>query len=156
MESVARRLDEVLDASTRLRDIKTRLGELEEERAALESQAERLLEVVAAAASSALAPLKPPASNPEPVVPDRPRPAPLFRFVSGSLTDRIVEFLDANDGVYGATEVAAKLGLTDVSSVNTIRGTLSRLHLEGRIDKAGYGKYRGKKEGKENASHVSA
>jgi hypothetical protein len=153
MASITTRIDEVIQATTTLRDIRNQIAELEEARAALEAKAERILADLASAAASSL---RPDAGGVSVEI-TAPLAIPNFwKFgsgVSSSITDRIVQYLARNPNAeYGATELAAALGMVGESNVNTIRGTLSRLTAEGRITKAGYGKYRSNMEEKKNGS----
>jgi hypothetical protein len=151
--SVTKRLDEAISAATALRDVRNRLAELDEERSALESEAERLLATLAGTAANALQAGV--ASTPQVIG----RPASLSVFVprrsAVTLTDQIITYLRITSGEFGATELAAALGFESESQVNTIRGTLSRLAADGRIQKTGYGKYRSKQEENEKAHPVA-
>jgi hypothetical protein len=159
MDSISQRIDDVIDATLSLRDIRNRLAELDEERSALESKAQRLLEKVAGTAASALRPEAVPANARK--LPRGSLTTFVNHFVSpdagrASLTDRIIQFMAVDSSLeYGATELAAAMGLSGESVVNTIRGTLSRLANENRIRRARYGKYAAIEEGKENGSSVS-
>lgn len=152
MNSVTKRIDEVAAITSKLRDIRTRLGQIDEERATLEAHAEKLLGFLAARAAQQQRPSR--HDQVEDANAVMPGMMTFVRLATDrlSLTDKIISVLDANPtSELGATDLAAALGLSGESSTNTIRGTLSRLNAEGRIRKTGFGKYVSLKGGKNNA-----
>jgi hypothetical protein len=138
MIAITERLDDVIAATTALREVRTQLQLLEEQRINLEEAAQRLLQVVAGVASNAL-------SVPVPRSASRTSS-------SGSgptLTDRVVAFARSNAGnTFSAADLTGEV--RGDASADTVRGTLSRLAAEGRIVKVAYGRYTARSEN-ENA-----
>jgi hypothetical protein len=123
-ELVTAHIDRVLDDTTRLREIRRRLGEMETERTALEAEARQILQRLgpAAAASDAR--------------------TPSWKDQRLRLPRRIIDFLAANPGDrFRAAAVAAALGYTHEREIGAVRHTLARLDVEGRVTRTGYGIY---------------
>lgn len=144
MNSLTERLVEVIDATNELREIRSKLALIDEERRALEERAERLLANVASAAStSALLPLR------------AVRPASLTSLGSPAgetFTERVLRlFAERPFEAFSATDICAMPEVRGAATPHTVRGTLSRLVSENRIARVGYGKYGKKREDKENA-----
>ena len=123
-ELVTAHIDRVLDDTTRLREIRRRLGEIETERTALESEARQILQRLGPGG-----------------IPGAAR-MPSWKDQRLRLPRRIIEFLSANPGDwFRAAAIAAALGFTQEREINAIRHTLARLDAEGRVTRTGYGIY---------------
>ena len=123
-ERVTAHIDRVLDDTTRLREIRRRLGEMDAERSALEAEAKQILERLGSGGGAGGARM------------------PSWKDRRLRLPRRIIDFLAANPGdAFRAAAVAAALGYSHEREIGAVRHTLARLDAEGRVTRTGYGIY---------------
>jgi hypothetical protein len=146
-------VEHVLEAVNDLRDLRNKLAELDEERAAVEERIRRRLGEIAGAAAESVN--STPASATQLIMGAEASSrhvspgmtSPLVRagmaLVALASKERVLATINEAQGrTIGALDIAQAWGKSDdEATINSIRASLSRLTADGKIRKMGYGRY---------------
>lgn len=125
-------LDHVTEAARKLVELRTRIAQLDEERAALQQQIAEIVEDLTAG----------------PVAPAAARIPAVMEPVRAShreitVRDQILTLmLNSRGEVFTSLDIALRLGDADSRTQANIRTLLSRMRREGQIEKVSHGRYR--------------